>query len=444
MSAPPAGAGAGMPGKPDGATYALIPERTWDGFADASESGKAVIVSGNAIRRVASARRLPPGIERVPLPGCTVLPGLIDAHVHFCDWMRPSFLAAGVTTVRDVGNDLTWVLGRRRYAEQHPRRSPRLLCCGPLLDGPAAHWPILGRAHADRQAIEASVGELVAQSVDAVKLYCNVTRDQLDGAAAAAHRQGKHVLAHLGGISAEEAAAAGVDEVEHLTGCAAAWQPSPPEVLDALCDALLPPGTVMCPTLVVWDRIGRVGEPAFRQDRRLGWVPPAFRQAWDRYPSRSGPPEGRLSLQQSAVAMKRCLGHMQKRGLPIIAGTDTPFPYLVPGFSLHDELALMVDGGLTPPEALRSATSVAARVLGIADAAGSLAPGRCADLLAVEGDPTRDIDALARVVAVVRSGTFLELPALRRLAGRLQQAPPDDPVSRAILGYVARAGERGP
>jgi len=417
-------------------TYALIPDRIWDGIADQSESGGAVIVSGSVIQRITKASRLPTGLERVRLPGCTLLPGLIDAHVHFCDWMRPVFLAAGVTTIRDVGNDLSWILERRCHAERYPQRSPRILCCGPLLDGATAYWPLMGRAHPDRQAMEASVREVVDRGVDAVKLYVDVTLDQMEGAAAVAHHHGKHLLAHLGRITAAEAAAAGVDEVEHLTGCAVAWQQSPPEALDALCDDLLPHGTVMCPTLVVWDRIGRVNEPAFRQDRRLPWVPPAFRAAWDRYPTRTADADNRLTLQQNTVAMKRSLAHMQRRGICIIAGTDTPFPYLVPGFSLHDELGLMVDGGMTPVEALRSATSVAARVLGIGDTVGSLGPGKSADLVVVEGDPTQDIDAVARVSTVVRNGTILRMPALRRLARRLQQSPPDDPVSRDIIGYV--------
>ena len=427
---------------PPATPYALIPDQIWDGIIDEPQTGKAVVVSGDTIQRIANARRLPTDMDRVSLPGCTLLPGLIDAHVHFCDWMRPAFLAAGVTTIRDVGNDIDWILGQRRYAEMYPRRSPRILCCGPLLDGPTAHWPIMGRAHTDPQEIEASLKEVIARDVDAIKLYVNITRDQLDKAVALARRHKKHLLAHLGGIPAEEAAAAGIDEIEHLAGCPAAWCESPPEALDTLCNALLPQGMVMCPTLVVWDRIGRACEPAFRQDRRLHWVPPAFLQAWEHYPSRYGPPEERLALQRSTINMKQCLAHMQKQGLPIIAGTDTPFPYLVPGFSVHDELGLMVDAGLTPLEALRSATSAAARVLRIEHITGTLAPKKKADMVAVQGNPTRDINAISQVFKVVRKGVMLELPALRRRARRLQRMPPEDPVSKDILGFVEKANER--
>ncbi|MBI4551435.1 MAG: amidohydrolase family protein [Candidatus Latescibacteria bacterium] len=418
--------------------YALIPDQVWDGLSERPQPDKAVIVEGDLITSVIDSARVPPDVDRVSLPGCTLLPGLIDAHVHFCDWMRPAFLAAGVTTIRDVGNDLAFILERRRFAQTHPRQSPRILCCGPLLDGPTAHWPLMGRAHADRVAMEASVESLVEHRVDAIKLYVNITAEQMAGAASVSHRHGLHLLAHLGGITAPDAATMGVDEVEHLTGCAAAWKTSAVEELDALCDVLLTHGMVMCPTLVVWDRIGRVCEPAFPHDRRLVWVHPDFREAWRHYPWRHADPINRLNLQRSVVEMKRCLARMQERDLSIITGSDTPFPYLIPGFSLHDELALMVDAGLKPLDALRAATSQAARVLRVDGVVGTVEPGKQADLLAVHGDPTADITAIANVAQVVKQGVLLKPDALRRLARRLHAKSPDDPVSRDILGYIEK------
>lgn len=418
--------------------YVLIPEQVWDGLSDRPRPGQAVIVEGHTIASVTDETEIPVDLERIPLPGSTLLPGLIDAHVHFNDWMRPAFLAAGVTTIRDVGNDLDWILERRRFAQTYPLQSPRILCCGPLLDGQTAYWPLMGRAHPDRTAMEASVSSLVERRVDAIKLYVSITHGQIVGAVEAADRHGMHVLAHLGAITAEEAARVGVDEIEHLSGCAAAWKTSSVEELDTLCDALLPHGMVMCPTLVVWDRIGRVCEPAFPQDRRLKWVHPAYRQAWQHYPNRYGDPAARLNLQRSVVEMKRCLARMQERGLSIIAGSDTPFPYLIPGFSIHDELALMVDAGLKPIDALRAATSNAARVLRIDREVGTVEEGKQADLLVVKGDPTRDITAIAHVVQVIRHGVPLKTTSLHRMARRLHTNLPDDPVSRDILGYIKK------
>lgn len=416
--------------------YALIPDQVWDGVANRPRKGPVVIIEGDRIASVRKPGRLPRGVERIPLPGCTLIPGLIDAHVHFCDWMRPAFLAAGVTTIRDTGNSPDWILARKRYAEKHPSRSPDILCCGPLMDGPQAHWPIMGRAHADAAEMAESVLGLIESGVDAVKIYVNIEREQLRAAVETAHLHGARVLAHLGQFSAEQAIEAGVDEIEHLSGCSHTFRDG--VKLDKLCELARSKGTVMCPTLVVWDRLGRVCEPAFLHDRRLEWVHPVFRHAWQHYPSRYQSVVARLALQQSVVGMKICISAMQRRGVPIIAGTDSPFPWLVPGFSLHDELALMVDGGLKPIDALKAATGQAAKALRINRRVGTVKPGKVADLVAVEGDPTQDITAIARVRQVIRRGVPLSLTSLRRAAKRLQRRPADGPIDRAILGHVNR------
>lgn len=416
--------------------YAIIPGQIWDGVEDLPQPDKAVIVEGATIVGVTDANGIPADMEKVPLPDCTLIPGLIDGHVHFCDWMRPAFLAAGVTTIRDVGNDLEWILERRRYAQRYPGRSPRILCCGPLLDGATAHWPIMGRPNADRAEIEASVVSIIAKGVDAVKLYVNVTPDQMEGAVAMSRKHDRHILAHLGSISAEDAAKAGLNEIEHFSGCATVWKHSPYKKIDALCDELTQNDVVMCPTLVVWDRIGRVCDPVYQHDSRLHWVGPAFREAWRYYPWRYETPTPRLDLQRGVVEVRRCLGRMHERNLTVIAGTDTPFPYLIPGFSLHDELGLMVDAGLSPLDALRSATSTAARVMRIDRDAGTVEAGKTADLVAVQGDPTKDIHAVSRVMRVFRSGIPLQWNALRRMSRCHHKKEPADPVSRDILGYI--------
>ena len=417
-------------------TYALIPGQIWDATGTPPFQDRAVLVEDGRIAALMNSSELPRRIKTIRLPDCTLVPGLIDCHVHLSSWMLPSFLAAGVTTVRDVGNDLKWVLARRSYAGRNPSRSPRILCCGPLLDGPTAHWPIMGRSHEDREAIETSVRSVITAGVDAVKLYVNVSKDQMEGAAKVAHESDRHILAHLGTVSGEEAALAGIDEIEHLSGCAAAWIESNDPDIEALCQSLQDGHVITCPTLVVWDRIGRVSDSVFINDKRLSWVHPSFLDAWRHYPWRAGDAQQRLNLQRGVTHVKQCLREMWQRDLPIICGTDTPFPYLIPGFSLHDELALMVDAGLTPDAALRTATSDAASVLRIGHETGTIAVGNKADLLAVQGDPTQDIFDIHNVAAVVHEGNIIDRRKLRRSSNRWGRATSDDPVSRDILGYV--------
>ena len=133
---------------------------------------------------------------------------------------------------------------------------------------------------------------------------------------------------------------------------------------------------------------------------------------------------------------------MWKRDMPIICGTDTPFPYLVPGFSLHDELGLMVDAGLSPVGALRSATHDAASVLRVGEELGRIEPGKIADLVAVRGNPLDDIFDIQNIVQVVHNGNLIQKNAIRRQTQRAHKNVIDDPVGNEFLGYVSRMRTR--
>ena len=195
-------------------------------------------------------------------------------------------------------------------------------------------------------------------------------------------------------MTAEDAARASLNEIQHLTGCGPAWKASTQAEQDALIDVLLKHQVVMTPTLVVWDRLGRVLDLSFQFDSRRQWVHPCHPNIWDYYQSRFGPPRGRLQYQEPMAHLKRCLARMQEKGVAIAMGTDTPFPHLVPGFSMHDELAMYVDAGIKPVAALRSATSVGAKVLGFDSQVGRIGPGMEADLVVVNGNPLERIDIL--------------------------------------------------
>ena len=137
--------------------YALVPDRVWDGTADGPETNAAVIVDGTLIDSIAPSSELPSGLPRVALDGCTLIPGLLDAHVHYSPVMGPALLAGGVTTIRDVGNDLQWILDQRAANSDRPDRGPAIVCCGHLQDGPEPYWPRMGRANADADAVRRSI-----------------------------------------------------------------------------------------------------------------------------------------------------------------------------------------------------------------------------------------------------------------------------------------------
>ncbi len=381
--------------KSNGALFALLPDRVWDGRSDAAADGLAVMIKGSRIAEVGPPELIPAGVKRLRLRGSTLMPGLIDAHVHYLESAGPAFLAAGVTTIRDVGNDLDWILGQRTRNKGASQHGPRILCCGRLLDGNEGIWQHVVKRHPDAKGLRASIRENVERGVDQIKLYASISPSLLKAGVKEAHAQGKFILAHLNNTSAEEAAGAGLDEIEHFSRCDVAWRPATAQEDDSLIDKFLKHGTIMDPTLVVWDRLGRALEHTFQNDTRLRWVHPELRDIWERFPYRHTEPANRLRYQTLTPNLKRFYLRCHQRGVTIAAGTDTPFLHLIPGFSLHDELAQAVDTGLRPVDALRAATSTNARVIGLRDEIGQIKPGMHADLIAVTGNPLERIDDLA-------------------------------------------------
>ncbi|MCY3954255.1 MAG: amidohydrolase family protein [bacterium] len=419
--------------------WALAPDALFDG--ERLRRAHAVVVEGERVVGVEAVGALPDGMEARQLPGCTLLPGLIDCHTHISDWMLPAFLAAGVTAIRDTGNDPVWILDRRERTRADPMAGPDILCCGPLLDGDSAFWPQIGRSHPDAAAIRRSVDEMAERGADAVKLYVHLTTEQIGAAATQADRRGLPLLAHLGpSVDLATAVSAGVREVQHLTGCVhhvEGWRTNVDEVA-ASAASLATAGVAQCPTLVVWDRLCRLNDTAFRHDRRDRWVHPDIAAVWQRFPHRTGEVTDRLDRQRSVNTMKRVLGALAGAGCTVVAGSDAPFPHLVPGFSLHDELSLLVDAGLEPAAALSAATSVAADHLGLSDS-GRIRPGSIADMVAVDGDPLDDICVLSDVRLVLRRGRIVDFDALAATAAEAFARPPEDPFSQLMIDFATRA-----
>lgn len=417
-------------------TYALAPDRVWDGVSDEPRAGVAVVVKDRHIDAVLPVAELPSDMETAILPDCTLLPGLMDAHVHYSSVMGPAFLAAGVTTIRDVGNDLAWILGERERHANDLSAGPAILCCGHLLDGPRVYWPQMGRAHAKPGEIADSVRRHAEAGVDQIKLYAGVEPQLLKAAVDAAHESGKFVVAHLQTTTAEDAVRLGLDEFEHLAGCGVAWRAASEMEDDLMIDLLLERDVIIDPTLVVWDRLGRILDRPFHYDARKSWVHPRHLDIWQRYLSRFGPPEQRWRYQGAMTHLKRFLRRAHQRGVTVALGTDTPFPHLVPGMSVHDELAMYTDAGIPAVDALRSATAVNAHVLGIDDRTGTIRPGLRADLVAVRGNPLERIEDIENVHCTVREGRRFEPSGLMEVHRSTFDREPDGAVTRDLQDYV--------
>ncbi len=416
--------------------YALIPDRIWDGDSDSARPGYGVLVDGESIESILPVEEIPEDPKRVELPGCTLIPGLIDAHSHYMESSGYPFLGAGVTTIRDTGNNLDFILEQRELNRADSSRGPRIICCGPALDGPEGIWHHVVKHHADEKELRESIRENIERGVDAIKLYASIDLPMLRAGVEEAKSAGMFVLAHLNDTSSEDAAHAGLDEIEHFSRCDAAWKEGTKEEDDSLIDVFLEHQTVMNPTLGVWDRLGRCMEHLFLHDQRREWVHPGLLDIWESIPYRRSESGPRLRFQAAMPNLKRFLLHCHERGVTIAAGTDAPF-VLIPGFSFHDELAFYVDAGLEPIDALRAATTTNARVLNVDHEIGRIAPGMKADMVAVKGNPLDRIDDLGGVNTVIRNGVRLDPAELLEESRKGFQAPIDDPMVKDFRPWVA-------
>lgn len=372
-------------------------------------------------------------------PGQFALPGLIDAHVHVWQgFMLPLLLDHGVTTVRDVGNTLARAQGLAAAVARGERLGPRLRYCGPLLDGPAPIWgPLLSEELTAPEQAPAVVERLHASGVCGLKLYAKLAPEVAAATIAAGHAHGLPVTAHLEQTTPAEALAAGVDGIEHATSLARALlSPAPPPsadprqnarqewrrwaaldldspVVEALAARLVAANTYLTATLIVHDPERWRSGPTRPE---LAWVPEKTASPWQTLAGLfATPAEADQALAQEAFAAQRALvGRLHRLGVRILAGTDTPNPYVIPGLSLHDELAHLAAAGLSPAEALAAATGGNAVALGWGDELGTIAAGRRADLvlLAPGANPLGDITQTRRIVRVWRDGVAYVPPGL--------------------------------
>jgi imidazolonepropionase-like amidohydrolase len=368
--------------------------------------GATVLVDGATIVGVEPASAaLPAECAVTDLPGATLLPGLIDVHVHLTGDAGPraldqlpeltdtevdaivesslgAQLTAGVTTVRDLGDIHYAVADRHRGGE-----GPTVLAAGPPITCPGGHCAGMGGVASGVEELRAAVRERAEHGVDVVKIMtsgglmtegtdafsCQFTLDELRAVVDEAHDAGLPVTAHAHATSAiEMCVAAEVDGIEHCTCMAGEGLHLPPELGAAIARAEIP----VCPTF----------------GRRPGFAPP---------------PRVQSVLERHHLTdddLLSLLTALYQAGITLVAGVDEGINPAKPHGILAEQLILMGTAGMSPAAVLTSATSAAARACRLADRTGRLAPGLSADLVALDGDPRTDMTAMRNVRLVVFRG----------------------------------------
>jgi len=394
-----------------GATKAYAAEWVFDG--ERTLENHAVLVKDGIITDVVALDEVPTDVAVQHQPQATILPGFIDTHMHFMRWKGPVFLAYGVTTVRDTGNDLEWIIQCREQWPQHAW--PRILSLGPLLDGPSPGHPLVARAITDQVGAVEAVRETLAAGVDGIKLYAAMVPEWIAAMVRESHAAGRKVSMHCLAHGVLVAGRAGVDEFYHHDGILAdVWPERPPGWLQVwgdpgfastwdrqqtVADAIAQMGLTATPTLAYWDSQWRMRGAVGSTPEEERYMPAELFK-WSAAKLDVAAAE---TWRRALDAAQRFTGLLLERGVPMLAGSDTPCGGILPGQSLWRELELLVASGMSPEQALRSATSAAADFLERPEL-GRLRRGAVADLICVRGNPLRGIPALPELKWVVQSG----------------------------------------
>jgi len=411
---------------------ALVGGTLIDGTGKAAIPDAAIVIEKGRI--VAAGPRasatIPKDAQVVDTTGKTILPGLWDMHAHFeqVEW-GPIYLAAGVTTVRDVGNELEFITAVRDAIANERGLGPRILTAG-VIDGSGSlalgvergDTPEEGR-HWVRRYHDAGFQQ--------IKIYSSVKLDVLRAITEEAHRLGMTVTGHVPeGLIGYQAVEAGQDQINHIayvvemmhaplpagatrddrSNAMQSVDVNSPEGRKAV-EFLKSHGTVIDPTMALYELFtATTAKPPGSFEPGVTKVAPELaEQLLD-----VNPPSDRSKRSQQIFDVElAALGALHKAGVPIVAGTDQA----VPGHSLHREIELYVQAGFTPIEAIEAATLVPARVMGLDRETGTVEVGKRADIIVVKGNPLEDIRNTRNVEFVLTHGVMYNCAELWRSVG---------------------------
>lgn len=424
---------------------------------------QTVYVEGQTIVSVGDGD-LPPGVDEIDARDKYLIPGLWDVHVHLTffsgfDNILDLFLANGVTSVRDTGGGISALAPLIDMSETDPTSFPRIYASGPLLDGELDVYsgsdpmhPPIGISIRDESMARNAVSDLHEWGAAFFKAYEMLYPEAYYGILRQAKAYNKPVTGHVPlSMDAVEVAESGISSLEHLRNlelsCSSEWESLLRERQEILrrsidgeghqvrskihrkqrevahdtysaerCEevvhSLKENGVFQVPTLAL------NLAPTRRYFSRAEWqgiysvLPVAIRDLFDQFTEQALKLEPSELDRQHEQWIRRAMALLVGADVPIMAGTDSPIYLLTPGFSLHEELAVLVEFGLTPMQALASATSTPARYFGLEGKVGTIGPGKTADLVLLDENPLLDIRNVGEIRAVVRAGKLYNRAAL--------------------------------
>lgn len=377
--------------------------------------------------------------------GRIVLPGLFDMHGHVDRWSGALNISAGVTSVRDMGNDNAQMQAMLDETTDGKLLGPQVVPAG-FLEGESQYSASGGFTVKDLQGAKDAIDWYAQRGYPQLKIYNSFPKDILKDTVAYAHTRGMRVSGHVpAGLRAQQALDAGYDEIQHINQVLLNFFVKPDTETRNLNRFVLPAEKVadldfnskpvkdfvaqlakkqiaIDPTMATFaflkQRDGDINEPYADFAANM---PPDVARGFSVGTMKIDGAEQLKRYEKSYAKMVDFVGIMYRAGVPIVAGTDD-----IAGFTLHSELALLVKAGLTPAQALQVATRNGARYTRTSNDRGSITPGKLADLVLVDGDPTKDIKDVRKVSAVITRGYVIypsEIDTALGIAPFVKEAP---------------------
>ncbi len=417
-----------------------------DGTGGTPINDAVVVIEGSRIQAVGTRGQVdyPEDARVIRTDGRTLIPGLIDAHVHLKDFMPPMFLRYGVTTIGDTNNHTEWSLRQKEALNSGQIKGPRLFVTGVAAGGPPdagsnATVPsttepfgpyirpgsdglaVFGVALRTTEEARTYVRSLLAQQVDMIKVDLTLTLDQLRAVVEEAAIAGVPVVGHSQNI--ERAVEVGLKYMEHTDtlgrailekmgadqlreGIASPERFMDTSLFDPLIEFMVAESVYLNPTLLsrwrtstpIGVEVEKTALELVNNDRGLAFVPADVREYWTQGSTRAPDSEG---YRKTADFLRKYVA----AGGKVLAAADTG---ILPGLSLHYEVQMLAETGIPPLQAIQGATLWAAESIGQGQDLGSIEPGKLADITIVEGNPLSDITVTQNVRMVIKDGKLLD------------------------------------
>jgi len=422
--------------RPSG-TLLIRNARLFDPATLSVRDGMSVLVDGKRIARVSpDAEMNAVAGETIDAGGRMLLPGLWDMHVHYDPTEGVLNLAAGVTTARDMGNDFATIVRARKDIDEGTTIGPHLLIAG-FVDGSGPYRAPAGEVVESEEQARAAIDKFAGAGFVQVKVYSSMKPELVPFITEYAHSKGMRVSGHVpAGMFADDVVRIGWNEIQHvnmlfLNFYRDVLNTNTPVRFTVVADR---GADLDVDSPQVQEFIGRLRDHHVVVDETLatfepmfvgrpGEIPPTYAPIADRLPSnvRRGLLTGNLpyadetAYARHAASYQRMIdfvNRLYRGGVTLVTGTDG-----LAGFLLHRELELLVKAGIPAPEVLRMATLGDARVMHRDDSAGSIEAGKVADMILVDGDPTKNISDIRRVVTTIKDGDVYDAAKLYAAVG---------------------------